>query len=130
MKQDELLSPENDGETIGQIISFVSAKGGVGKTILSATTAYLLLHAGMRVVTIDTDFSTRGLSLYLLGSVLESSELNVQDKHCLANSIFEGVGIYDVTPLKINRGQTEYHVVISNKDVFRGGVPDERLLGF
>jgi cellulose biosynthesis protein BcsQ len=109
-------------------MSFVSAKGGSGKTILSATTAYTLLQAGMKVVTIDTDFSTRGLSLYLLGSVLESNELIVQSKHCLFDSVSENVDVNLVTPLKIMRGQIEYHVVISNKDVWRGGVPSEATM--
>jgi|KBSMisStandDraft_5_1062788.scaffolds.fasta_scaffold41313_1 cellulose biosynthesis protein BcsQ len=114
---------------LGQVLCFVSAKGGTGKTVLSAVTAYTLLQSGMRVVTIDTDFSTRGLSLFLLGSVLDSYELQIQSKHCLADSILEEISVDDVTPLTIVRGSIEYNVVISNKDVWRGGVPDERFLG-
>ena len=52
-------SPNTDKKPAGRIIAFVSAKGGTGKTVLSATTAYLLIKAGKKVVTIDSDFSTR-----------------------------------------------------------------------
>jgi MinD-like ATPase involved in chromosome partitioning or flagellar assembly len=116
-------------EALGQVLCFVSAKGGTGKTILSACTAYALLEAGVRVLTIDTDFSTRGLSLFLLGGLLESQELHIKSTHCLADSILDEVDIQDVTPLNIVRGSLEYNVMISNKDVWRGGVPDERFLG-
>ena len=76
------------------------------------------------MLAIDADFSTRGLSLFLLGNILESHELNIQGKNCLADSILDGIEIEEVTPKSIVRGLIEYNVLISNKDVFRGGVPD------
>jgi Mrp family chromosome partitioning ATPase len=50
---------------LGSVFTFVSPKGGTGKTLLSANTAYLFGKAGKRVVCVDADFSTRGLSLYV-----------------------------------------------------------------
>lgn len=122
-------TPANQQDPLGQVLCFVSAKGGTGKTVLSATTAYTLLQSGMRVVAIDADFSTRGLSLYLLGSVLDSSELIIQSKNCLADAILDKVDICDVTPLPVLNGGVEYKLIISNKEVWRGGVPEERFLG-
>lgn len=114
---------------LGQVVSFVSAKGGTGKTILSASTAYLLGQAGMSVVVIDTDFSTRGISLFLLGTILESKDLHIRDENCLADSILNDLCVQEVSPISIKREEGTYDVVLSNKEVWRGGVPDERFLG-
>lgn len=50
-----------------EIISVVSGKGGAGKTIIAASLGYALLRAGHRVLLIDADRGTDGLSLFLLG---------------------------------------------------------------
>ena len=124
-----------DGDTgmtdksLGQVLCFVSPKGGTGKTLFSATASYLLQKSGLNVVAIDADFSTRGLSLYLLGDILQSKELDIASKHCLADAFLESIPVEKITPLTIDAGWFEHNVVISNRDVWRGGVPDERFLG-
>ena len=47
-----------------QIISFLSGKGGAGKTSGSIGVAYLLNDAGFKVLLIDFDFATNGASYF------------------------------------------------------------------
>lgn len=83
----------------------------------------------MRVLTIDADFSTRGLSLYLLGNVLGFRDLNVKKENCLADAVLHQIPIEEVKPLTIEHESLGYNIVISNSDVLKGGVPEERFLG-
>jgi cellulose biosynthesis protein BcsQ len=83
----------------------------------------------MRVVAIDADFSTRGLSLYLLGDVLRNESLIIQEENCLADSILNGRPCEEISPVIITRESIRYPVVLSNRDLRRGGVPEERFLG-
>jgi MinD-like ATPase involved in chromosome partitioning or flagellar assembly len=55
------------GERRTEIISVASGKGGTGKTVLLATLGYALQRSGLKVLFVDTDTSTDGLSLFLLG---------------------------------------------------------------
>lgn len=48
------------------VISFISGKGGVGKTALAAAVGKLLALMGYKVLLIDSDFTTHGLT-FLLG---------------------------------------------------------------
>src|SRR5947209_778736 len=50
-----------------EIIAVTSGKGGTGKTIVSACLGYALIRAEQRVLMIDADTATDGLSLFLLG---------------------------------------------------------------
>lgn len=50
-----------------EVMCICSGKGGVGKTLLSACLGYALTRAGLRVLMIDGDLATDGLSLFLLG---------------------------------------------------------------
>jgi len=122
-------NPDPASRSAGQVLAFVSAKGGTGKTILAATASYLLLKAGRRVVTIDADFSTRGLSLYLLGSILQSRELTMRVENCLADALFEKTPISEISPREVRREGLSYQLIVSNRDLWRAGVPDERFLG-
>ena len=49
----------------GNIISLVSGKGGVGKTVIVANLGLELAQRGYRVLLIDMDFFTHGLTFYL-----------------------------------------------------------------
>jgi len=51
----------------GQIISFVSGKGGAGKSVILANLAALMARNGNRVLMVDCDFFTRGLTFYMIG---------------------------------------------------------------
>jgi uncharacterized protein YjbI with pentapeptide repeats/MinD-like ATPase involved in chromosome partitioning or flagellar assembly len=50
-----------------EVIAFASGKGGTGKTLMAACFGYALIRAGHRVLMIDCDPATDGLSLFLLG---------------------------------------------------------------
>jgi len=50
-----------------EILCMCSGKGGVGKTLFSSCLGYALTRAGLRVLMIDGDLATDGLSLFLLG---------------------------------------------------------------
>ena len=50
-----------------EIIAVASGKGGTGKTLLGACLGYALVRAGHRVLFVDADPGTDGLSLLLLG---------------------------------------------------------------
>jgi MinD-like ATPase involved in chromosome partitioning or flagellar assembly len=50
-----------------RVISFVSGKGGAGKSVILANLAALLVKTGASVLMVDCDFFTRGLTFYMIG---------------------------------------------------------------
>ena len=54
----------NEDYKKAQVVSFLSGKGGAGKTCVSIGVAYLLNDAGFRVLLIDFDFATNGASYF------------------------------------------------------------------
>jgi cellulose biosynthesis protein BcsQ len=62
----------------GQIITFYSYKGGVGRSMMLANVAWLLASNGFRVLAVDWDFEAPGLSSYfrpfLDGRMLATTE--------------------------------------------------------
>jgi cellulose biosynthesis protein BcsQ len=113
--------PGTESSRRGTVIAFVSPKGGTGKTVISATAAYLLARAGKTVIAIDADFSTRGLSLYLLGSV---HDIDVQDENCLAEIVLKNIPMSKIDPRRVMRGSAQINLILSNQDLWRGGRPD------
>ncbi|MBF0611027.1 MAG: ParA family protein [Magnetococcales bacterium] len=55
-----------------QVICFASAKGGAGKTILTASFGSFLADLKKKVLLIDCDWSTHGLTLLYLEPVKKS----------------------------------------------------------
>lgn len=62
-----------------KIICMASAKGGSGKTTLTATFASFLAALGKKVLMIDTDAATNGLTLFYLKEVQLQNELAIGD---------------------------------------------------
>jgi septum site-determining protein MinD len=112
----------------GQVIAFASAKGGTGKTVLSASTALALLRCGKRVLVIDGDFSTRGLSLFVLGNILYTPDMRVRDQECLAEYLLSGIRLEQIRPRQLERHDVEYHILFSNKSLWKHGVPEQANL--
>jgi MinD-like ATPase involved in chromosome partitioning or flagellar assembly len=54
-------------ESKTEIIAIASGKGGTGKTLITACLGYSLIMSGHKVLLIDADPATDGLSLFLLG---------------------------------------------------------------
>ena len=50
---------------MGEVISFISGKGGTGKTTLCAAIATCLAAEGKKVLCIDTDIGLRNLDISL-----------------------------------------------------------------
>lgn len=51
----------------GQIVTFYSFKGGVGRTMALANVAFLAAHGGLRVLMMDWDLDAPGLPYYFRG---------------------------------------------------------------
>jgi len=119
---------ENTGySSKGQVLAFVSAKGGTGKTVLVASFAHLLMKSGKRFVTIDGDFSTSGLSHYLLGGFVKSREFTKEN--CLADSA-SNENAQKVCPLDVRRDDGLYRIILSSSQFRLGGAADERFLNW
>jgi cellulose biosynthesis protein BcsQ len=123
------LSKEPTTPTKGRVICFTSAKGGSGKTVFAVSTAYSLLKAGKRVLCIDCDFSTRGLSLFLLSSLVDAPGLDIPREGCLAESLLDRLAVEKLQPLTISHGSIEFTAILSNRNLRQGGIPEDRLLG-
>jgi len=59
-------TPEPPGDTIMQVVSIISTKGGVGKTTTAANLGGLLADAGLRVLLLDLDVQPTLSSYYEL----------------------------------------------------------------
>lgn len=86
---------------MGEIITFVSMKGGVGKTTLALETAANLVHKfKKKVLLVDGNFSAPNIGLYL--NVISDYTLhNCLEDVPLHNSIYESYGI-DIVPASFN----------------------------
>jgi cellulose biosynthesis protein BcsQ len=123
--QSSSLVPSRSG---GQIIAVVSPKGGTGKTVFAATMAVVLRKMGKTAVAIDADFSTRGLSLYLMGDSVDSEGLHVNPENCIAEMVTSKLSADDMVPRRIVIAKTTIDIFLSNRNLWRGGVPDEKLV--
>jgi len=54
------------------VISFISAKGGSGKTVTASSVGHFLARLGFQTLLIDSDASTNGLTLLFLPNVVGS----------------------------------------------------------
>lgn len=121
--------------TVGraEIISVASGKGGTGKTLILASLGYALQMSGHRILFVDTDTATDGLSLFILGprgweviSDLETENtlLGYLRKSDVSPSVMDGI-----TPFKVNRGRQDdhgqiYDLLISGRGLY-GDVQEE-----
>ena len=55
-----------------KVICFASAKGGSGKTVISASLAKFLAAVGKKVLLVDMDAATNGLSLLYLDELVNA----------------------------------------------------------
>jgi MinD-like ATPase involved in chromosome partitioning or flagellar assembly/uncharacterized membrane protein len=67
-----------------------SAKGGSGKTVLTATFAAFLVSLGKRVLMIDTDAATNGLTLMFLKETQIQAELAIAQRR-VPRGIYEAI---------------------------------------
>jgi MinD-like ATPase involved in chromosome partitioning or flagellar assembly len=106
-----------------EIIVFCSGKGGTGKTSLISSLAYALDSSGLKVMLIDADRATDGLSLFVLGP-----EGRSQLESFTPDSTFTGLldqhrrtGTMTPTPKPIFRTQDHgraYQTIISDRYLY------------
>ncbi len=70
---------------MARVFCMASAKGGSGKTVLAATFGTFLASMDKRVLLVDTDAATNGLSLFYLRNVVRRIEANPE----LPTGLFE-----------------------------------------
>lgn len=85
---------------MNNIICFCSAKGGVGKTIISASFAKLLSNLGKKILLIDLDAATNGLTLFYLDKLIKFKKSNHDAK---ISGIFEVKENAEITPFEISK---------------------------
>lgn len=76
-------------------LAFISGKGGTGKSIISASVGSILAHCGFKVLLIDTDFYTRGISFYLMSDEAFGVKVGLSDY------VNQKVGVEQLETLKI-----------------------------
>lgn len=84
------------GRVRSRVFCMASAKGGSGKTVLSATFGSLLASMGKRVLLVDTDAATNGLSLFYLNSIVEALESTQETMYGVFEKLPEGRSVPNV----------------------------------
>lgn len=119
-----------------EVICIASGKGGTGKTLIAASLCFALRKIGHRVLAIDADIGTDGLSLFLLGKDGTNQILSMQPENTLVgvlkSSMFESGIKWD--PVTINRASKSdhgvtYDAIISSRSAYGDLVDDESLDG-
>jgi len=102
-----------------KVLCFASAKGGAGKTMITASVGAFLKALGKRVVLVDADAATNGLTLLYIKEVL--SRQGETDEGRFPEGLFEGNDLTDATALHLPSGvdliPATYHFV--NTEAYR-----------
>jgi MinD-like ATPase involved in chromosome partitioning or flagellar assembly len=111
-----------------ELIAFASGKGGTGKTLMASCLGYSLIRAGHRVLMIDADPATDGLSLFLLGpqGTDEIAEFAEENTFTGALHQFQATKEMSVVPRRINRAGSDragdhgvtYQAIISGRGLY------------
>src|SRR6202521_557855 len=111
-----------------ELIAFASGKGGTGKTLMASCLGYALIRAGHRVLMIDADPATDGLSLFLLGRDGMRQVGAFSDRNTFGGALrgFQKSGVMKCEPRSIHRvGSDEqgdhgisYQAIISGKWIY------------
>ena len=88
--------------TNARVFCFASAKGGAGKTSTAASMAELLVDLDFKVLLIDADASTNGLTLLYLRQVVEARG-SIAEARGSAKGLFE-VDSAPATPFRLANG--------------------------
>lgn len=120
-----------------ELIAFASGKGGTGKTLMASCLGYALIKVGHRVLLIDADPATDGLSLFLLGRRGLEEARQLKDSNTFTGIIqeFQTIGTIAYEPQRINREgkdrdgdhEISYKAIISGKGLYGDDAPSVRL---
>jgi MinD-like ATPase involved in chromosome partitioning or flagellar assembly len=96
-----------------EIISVASGKGGTGKTIILASLGYALQVSGHRVLFIDSDTATDGLSLFVLGPRGKDVKSSIRPENTLSDYLRAYLDWSPdkewIVPFQANRGLKDDH---------------------
>jgi cellulose biosynthesis protein BcsQ len=108
----------------GKVFTMASAKGGSGKTVLTATFATFLTDLGKKVLIIDADSTTNGLTLMYLKEVLIEKE-NIISRGKIPSGIFDD-SKKGKTDLNIIQLSTGIHLIPAtfSFDIIKQNTPD------
>ncbi len=108
-----------------EVITVASGKGGTGKTLLLVSLGYALLKSGHRVLFVDFDLATEGLSHFILGengvrAIQSFDASNTVSGYVLASEADQNTGVH---PRTINRGEKSdqeiiYEAIISGRGIY------------
>ncbi len=111
-----------------ELIAIASGKGGAGKTLIASCLGYALIRSGHRVLLIDADPATDGLSLFLLGMNGMRQIGNFNETNTFSGILrrFQQTGQMEWEAFRINRSGTDqqgdhgvfYDGIISGKGLY------------
>src|SRR5258708_27459494 len=108
-----------------EIIAIASGKGGTGKTLIASCLGYALICGGQRVLMIDGDPATDGLSLFLLGrkGLTQISTFEPTNTFAGILSDFQRTGLLTFESRAIHRSGPEghgvsYEAIISGRGLY------------
>ena len=103
-EESQKLNDRRDISHKAHTVSFMSGKGGTGKTVIATTFGTLLLKAGFKVLFVDLDHATDGMSLFIAGATgFGSDDPNHIKRFDYVSDIF---GKDSITPLQPYRTTT------------------------
>ena len=99
----------------GKVFSFLSPKGGSGKTITAITLSFVLSGLNKRVLIVDSDASTNGLSLFYLNEIASHKAGGTRTSLCgtleaEGDSVIDTLTVengVDIAPSSFTMNQTE-----------------------
>jgi flagellar biosynthesis protein FlhG len=111
-----------------EIIAFSSGKGGTGKTLMVSCFGYSLVRAKQRVLLVDADPATDGLSLFLLGTQGSRQVGSFEESNTFVGllRVFRETGTINFEARRVNRSEpnelgghgVSYEVLISGKGMY------------
>jgi len=107
-----------------KVICFASSKGGTGKTVVSASLGLFLAGMGKKVLLVDMDAATNGLSLLYLEELVNAKKL-LAKKNVFARGIFEISEDELPTPFSIEKSVDFVPAMYTMKQA--EGIPEERF---
>jgi cellulose biosynthesis protein BcsQ len=100
-----------------KVISFISAKGGAGKTVTAAAVGTFLSQIGFKVLLVDADASTNGMTLLYLQFLLRSPPRESPDNKGLFEVGPEGeIGVITITN-QLHLAPATYELKDTNRSI-------------
>ena len=125
------MGSANTTSTTTEVIVFSSGKGGTGKTSLISALGYALSYSGHKVLLIDADRATDGLSLFVLGphGMNQLGDYKPENTFLGILEHFERTQQVDVQPRIVHRLGSNDHDLSYNAIISGQGLYGDRASG-